>query len=79
MTDSPPEAADAGADQSAETLTRRVAHLEDEVADLRTKFRGIEQGRQRANQRALMFRLILLVLLLAGYFVLRQRYAGGLG
>ncbi|HEX9619663.1 MAG TPA: hypothetical protein VF989_05990 [Polyangiaceae bacterium] len=79
MTDSPPETADLGSDRPAETLVRRVVALESEVADLRARLRGFEQGRQRASQRALMFRLLLLLLLLVGYFVMRERYAGGLG
>jgi hypothetical protein len=77
MSDSPPATEDVDAAPS-EALARRVSLLEASVAELRAKLGGFEQGRRRSTQRALIFRLLLLVLLLAGYFLMQQRYTGGL-
>jgi cytochrome c-type biogenesis protein CcmH/NrfG len=69
------DAAGSGPEQELALLRDRVEQLEASQRDVNAKLGAFEQTRRRANQRALLFRVLLLVLLLAAYFVMQQRYS----
>lgn len=71
----PPESSSIDPGHLARQLESRVARLETEVRALSDRIAEIQMGERNRKQRALWIRLVLLALLLGGFFFLRARGA----
>lgn len=72
---SPSDSSSIDPGQLARQLESRVARLEAEVRALSDRLGEIQMSERNRKQRALWIRLVLLALLLGGFFFLRARGA----